>query len=317
MKIPKLIKIILKNVILFLIIVFLVGYIIDNWNKIGEFEYKISWFYLTLSFLSLLGSLAFLPLALRNIVKVLGYEISIRKMCSVLFYSQIAKYLPGGIWAYVGRVYFYKKEGMNATEASTCVFLETLLVLLSGIFVFFVSLLFLDKIPSSGSIRWIPNEYINEIWIFVLIILLVLMHPKTLNLLWGLIPARISKKKLQFDYNYFSLLRPAFFLVLFWLGIGIGFWLLIRTFFHMDTVLLPMAVGSYVMAWIIGFLAFFTPGGLGAREGVLIIALNLYLPTYISAMMAVASRIWWIMGELIWVLFSFAWNRFEREIKGM
>jgi uncharacterized membrane protein YbhN (UPF0104 family) len=310
MKIPKLIKIILKNVILFLIIVFLVGYIIDNWNKIGEFEYKISWFYLTLSFLSLLSSLFFLPIALRNIVEVLKYKISIKKMCMVLFYSQIAKYLPGGIWGYVGRVYLYKKEGMSARDASTCVFLETLLVLLSGIFVFFMSLWFLGRIPS---IEWIPSKYIPEIGIFVLIILLFLIHPKILNLLWGLIPARINKDNLQFHYSYFSLLKPGLFLVFFWFGIGGGFWLLIRSFFYIDPYLFPITTGSYVLAWIVGFLAFFTPGGLGAREAVLVLLLNLYLPIYISAIVAAAARIWWVIGELIWAFFSFAWNRFERK----
>lgn len=310
MKIQQLIKTILKNVILFLIIVFLVSYVIKNWNKIGEFEYEISWAFLALSFLSLLGSLFFLPLALRNIVKVLGYEISIRKMCLILFYSQIAKYLPGGIWGYVGRVYLYKKEGMSARDASTCVFLETLLVLLSGVFIFFMSFWFLDKIPS---IKWMPSKYIHEIGIFGLIILLFLIHPKILNLLWGLIPARIRKDNLKFDYSYFSLLKPGLFLVFFWFGIGIGFWLLIRSFFYINPYLLPITTGAYVLAWIVGFLAFFTPGGLGAREAVLVLSLNLYLPIYISAVIAASARIWWVIGELIWASLSFIWNKFERK----
>ncbi|MBW1672791.1 MAG: flippase-like domain-containing protein [Deltaproteobacteria bacterium] len=312
MKIQQVVKIILKNVILFLIIVFLVSYVIENWNKIGEFEYEISWVFLALSFLFLLGSLFFLPLALQNIVKVLGYEISIRKMCLILFYSQIAKYLPGGIWGYVGRVYLYKKEGMNAHDASTCVFLETLLVLLSGIFIFFLSFWFLDKTPS---IKWIPIKYIHEIGIFGLIILLFLIHPKILNFLWGLIPTRFRKDSLKFDYSYFSLFKPGLFLVFFWLGVGGGFWLLIRSFFCINPYLLPITTGAYVLAWVVGFLAFFTPGGLGAREAVLVLSLNLYLPISISAVTAASARIWWVIGELIWASLSFIWNKFERDGK--
>jgi len=312
MKIQQVVKIILKNVILFLIIVFLVSYVIENWNKISEFEYEISWVFLTLSFLFLLGSLFFLPLALQNIVKVLGYEISIRKMCLILFYSQIAKYLPGGIWGYVGRVYLYKKEGMNAHDASTCVFLETLLVLLSGIFIFFLSFWFLDKTPS---IKWMPIKYIHEIGIFGLIILLFLIHPKILNFLWGLIPTRFRKDSLKFDYSYFSLFKPGLFLVFFWLGVGGGFWLLIRSFFCINPYLLPITTGAYVLAWVVGFLAFFTPGGLGAREAVLVLSLNLYLPISISAVTAASARIWWVIGELIWASLSFIWNKFERDGK--
>ena len=83
----------------------------------------------------------------------------------------------------------------------------------------------------------------------------------------------------------------------------------------MDAFLLPLAIGTYVLAWIIGFLAFFTPGGLGVRETVLVLMLNLYLPVYISAVLAILSRVWWIIGELVWVLFSFVWNRFDGASK--
>jgi len=314
MKIQQVVKIILKNVILVLIIVFLVSYVIENWSKVDKFEYEISWVFLSLSFILLLGSLFFLPLALRNIVEVLGYEISIKKMCLILFYSQIAKYLPGGVWGYVGRVYLYKKEGMSARDASTCVFLETLLVLLSGIFIFFLSFWFLDQIPS---IKWMPIKYIQAIGVFGVIILFLLMHPKTLNFLWDLVPKRIKKDDLKFDYSYFSLLKPGLFLVFFWLGIGVGFWLLIRSFFYVDPYLLPITTGVYVLAWIVGFLAFFTPGGLGAREAVLVLSLNVYLPIYVSAVIAASARIWWVIGELIWASISFIWNKFERKKIGI
>jgi uncharacterized membrane protein YbhN (UPF0104 family) len=303
-------KYFLKTVAFFLIVFFLVSYIIDNWNKAGELKYELNWLYLSFSFLFLLVSLFFLPLALRKIVGVLGYKISIRKMCSVLFYSQIAKYLPGGIWGYVGRMYLYKKEGMSGSDASTCVILETLLVVLSGIFVFIISFSFLDEIP-----EWMPNEHLDEIGIAVLIVMLFLIHPKTLNFLWGLVPARINKNRALFNYSYVSVLKPALFLVFFWLGIGGGFWLLIRSFIYLDLHLLPVTTGIYILSWIIGFLAFFTPGGLGAREGVLVLALNMYLPVNISVIIAAAARVWWVIGELVWVLFSFTCERFENVKK--
>lgn len=303
-------KYFVKTVAFLLIVFFLIRYIFDNWNKTGELKYELNWLYLSLSFLFLLVSLFFLPLALRKIVRVLGYRFSIRKMCSVLFYSQIAKYLPGGIWGYVGRMYLYKKEGMSGSDASSCVFLETLLVVLSGIFVFFISFSFLDKMP-----EWMSNRHLNEIGIAVLIIMLFLVHPKILSFLWRLVPARISKDRALFNYSYVSVFKPALLLVFFWLGIGGGFWLLIRSFFYLDLNLLPIIIGVYVLSWIIGFLAFFTPGGLGAREGVLVLALNIYLPVNISAIIAASARVWWVIGELVWVLFSFTWERFENVKK--
>lgn len=298
-------KLILKYGILFLILFFLVAHIIKNWHTLDEFTYDVQWSYLGLSILSLMASLIFLPLALKSIVKLLKYEISLKRLCMILFYSQIAKYMPGGIWGYVGRVYLYKREGMNGRDATACVFLETMLVFISGIFVFCVSLFFWGKIPS---VAWMPHEYINEIGIGALVILSLLVHPKVLNFLWGLMPERFGKDKLQLKYTYVSIFRPVLLLIPFWIGVGGGFWLLIRSFYHMDLYLLPMAAGAYVLAWIMGFLAFFTPGGLGAREAVLVISLNFYLPISISTISAVLARLWWIAGELIWTLISFIWN---------
>lgn len=307
-KIAQLIKLILRYGILFLILFFLIAHIAKNWNKLDEFTYEVHWTYLGLSILSLLVSMLLLPLALRNIVRLLKYEISLKRMCMILFYSQIAKYLPGGIWGYVGRVYLYKREGMNGSDAFACVFLETILILISGIIVFCISLFFGGEILS---VEWMPREYFNEIVIAAMVILLLAVHPKVLSLLWKLMPARFDEEKLQLKYSYSSVLRPALLLIAFWLGVGAGFWLLVRGFYQMHVYLLPMAAGAYVLAWIMGFLVFFLPGGLGVREAVLVLSLNLYLPISISTISAVAARLWWVAGELSWTLLSLVWNGFE------
>jgi hypothetical protein len=312
-KIAQYVKLFLKSGVIFLILFFLIIYIINNWDTLDEFTYDISWLHLSLSILSLCCSLLFLPLALGSVVRLLKYQIPFKRMCMVLFYSQIAKYLPGGIWGYVGRVYLYKKEGMSASDASACVALETILVLVSGIFVFGLSLLFGGRAPRT---EWIPYEYYNEIGISVLIILLLLVHPKVLSFLWALVPMKFSGQRLQLKYSYFSVVKPAMLLVCFWLGVGGSFWLLIGSIYYTDVSLLSMAVGAYVLAWIMGFLVFFTPGGLGAREAVLVLALNLYWPISISTISAVAARLWWICGELIWTLLSFVWNGCEGIKKG-
>jgi len=76
---------------------------------------------------------------------------------------------------------------------------------------------------------------------------------------------------------------------------------------------LPMATCAFIISWVIGLFVFFTPGGIGTREAVLIVLLNLHLPVYISAFIAVTARIWWVMGELTWLFLSYAMNRFGAE----
>jgi uncharacterized membrane protein YbhN (UPF0104 family) len=307
-KMAQVLKLILRYGIPFLILFFLIAHIAENWNRLDEFTYKIDWTYLSLSILSLLASMLLLPLALRHIVGLLKYKISLKKMCMILFYSQIAKYLPGGIWGYVGRVYLYKREGMSGKDAFACVFLESILILISGIIVFCTSLFFGAKILS---VEWMPHKYFSEIVTAAIVILLLMAHPKVLSLLWRWVPARFSEQELQLKYSYFSVLRPTLLMITFWLGVGGGLWLLVRSFYQMDLYLLPMAAGAYVLAWIMGFLAFFLPGGLGVREAVLVLSLSLYLPISISTISAIAARLWWVTGELSWTLLSLVWNGFE------
>ena len=320
MKLSPFMKGFLKATVCFLMLIFISIYLLENWSKIEDYDFEIDFLYAGLAVLSILIAQFFLALALKNVVRLMKFEISMKKICLILFYSQIAKYLPGGIWGYVGRVYLYTREGMKAKDASACVLLETIIVVLCGVFVLLmlllISLFFFDKIPS---IEWLSESCLDEIGIlFLIVLLLFVIHPRILNFIWGLMPAKICKYKPEINYKYLSLLKPGLFMVFFWLGIGTGFWFLIRSFFGIDPYLLPITTAVYILSWIAGVIVFFIPGGLGPREAVLIVSLNLYLPISISAITAVAARIWWVLGELIWASFSYLWNRLDNgRIEGV
>jgi len=145
------------------------------------------------------------------------------------------------------------------------------------------------------------------------IALIIFMHPKILNSLLDIMPPIMNKNKVRFDYEFVSLLKPMLYLVIFWLGVGISFWFLIRSFIYIDSELLPMTTYAFIISWVIGLFVFFTPGGIGTREAVLIVILNLHLPVYISVFIALIARIWWVLGELIWLFLSYIMDRFGDE----
>lgn len=295
----------LKPLLVVIIIYFFSAYLYENWNKISEIRYETNWLYCSLSAMSLLATLFLLPISFRHVVALFNYDIPLKKISIILFCSQFAKYLPGGIWGYVGRIYLYRKEGMSVLDASKSVFLETLLVLLSGLFVSLCCLCFFDSYLMP---KYINSSYLRVAGIFVLIILLIVMHPNVLNRFLKIVPERFKKEDLWFDYHYGSLVKPSLYLIAFWLGIGVGFWLLIKSFIHIEPSLFPVTTGAFVLSWLIGIVIFFVPAGLGARELSLVALLNMCMPAYISAFIAVAARIWWVVGELIWFIISFVWD---------
>ena len=64
----------------------------------------------------------------------------------------------------------------------------------------------------------------------------------------------------------------------------------------------PGFVGSlaaFVGAWVVGFLAFPLPGGIGIREGVLVLGLAPWMPAHEAALVAIASRLVATTSELL------------------
>ncbi|MCK4572859.1 MAG: hypothetical protein KAU36_00740, partial [candidate division Zixibacteria bacterium] len=73
----------------------------------------------------------------------------------------------------------------------------------------------------------------------------------------------------------------------------------------MDNPAVPViaGIGAFVLAYEIGYLTVFAPGGLGARELVLITVLTPFLGP-VAAGMAVAARIWNLVTEFIAALIA-------------
>src|SRR5581483_7896968 len=61
-----------------------------------------------------------------------------------------------------------------------------------------------------------------------------------------------------------------------------------------------LALGGYALAWAVGFLIIFFPGGIGPREVALIAVLAPVLPSASALVVALASRVVMTIGDLVW-----------------
>ena len=75
----------------------------------------------------------------RNIIYKLGHNISFKNAFWIVSSSQIAKYIPGGIWFAVGRVYLSRNEKLKEEIVVLSVVVETGLTFLVGILLFLLS----------------------------------------------------------------------------------------------------------------------------------------------------------------------------------
>ncbi|MGH2626662.1 MAG: hypothetical protein ACRDHY_08445, partial [Anaerolineales bacterium] len=85
-----------------------------------------------------------------------------------------------------------------------------------------------------------------------------------------------------------------------WLGYGLAFCLLWSAFRPLPTGLeVLMAASAFPSAYVLGFLAFFAPAGVGVREGALVALTAPLLGRADATALAVIARLWLTVLELV------------------
>jgi uncharacterized membrane protein YbhN (UPF0104 family) len=233
-------------------------------------------------------------LTLRAMGVAIGWWTSIR----IWFVSQAGRYLPGGVWSYVGRFYLGRAE-MTADAAVTSMVLETGLRVASEIIVFLASLPFWSDLGFLG--RGLPLVLAIAVGLG-----LILLHPALLGRLsratllrrLGLGPVDLSRLR------YRSVLALLVYYVMTVLLTGGAFYLLVVALYPLPADLLPVLTGSLAASVVLGFLVPLSPNGWGVREGMLVFLLSRTMPLPVAVVVSAAARVWLSCGEAIWILVS-------------
>ena len=240
-------------------------------------------------------------LTLRTMKVPIGWWTSVR----IWFLSQAGRYLPGGVWSYVGRFYLSRAE-MTKEAIFGSIVLETGLRVVSEVLIFVLSLFF-----------WTDTGFISSRMLLLVISGvaggLLLLHPAVLE--------RLSKTSLlrraglgpiDVPVRYRTilvLLLPYYLLTV--VVVGVAFHLLVAALYPVPVRLLPALTGSFAAAVVLGFLVPVTPNGWGVREGVLTFLLSQAVPSSVAIVIAVVARIWLGVGEAMWILIAMysEWRR--------
>jgi glycosyltransferase 2 family protein len=86
-----------------------------------------------------------------------------------------------------------------------------------------------------------------------------------------------------------------------WLCFGAHAWFLISVFAGKSPHVFALSLGAYALAWAVGFLIIFFPGGIGPREVTLIAVLAPVMPSASALVVALVSRVVMTIGDLFWV----------------
>lgn len=259
--------------------------------------------FLLIALLTAVFSILLQMITWRIILKGLGYVVPYAVIFKGFALSFLPRYIPGTVWGYLSRgEWFFREYGIPRMITNIGSIQEVVVVLVSA-----VILLAIEDFPSSN--------FIFQLTWSILILALPILSWLLFDRL-----ARISfiSKVIKIDQSLSSSKsfiihwHQAIFIYIFqWVILG-GVVFATQAAFTgnawNETIhRLALSARSFSIAWVMGFLVVFVPGGLGIRELVLtnMLTINLGLPIELSGVISIISRFWLLAGEIFWVISGF------------
>jgi len=259
----------------------------NSWEEVRTYRWSCDYSLLALSLGIMLASLCLYAWQWRFSLQRLGAAISFIKALRIYFIGNLARYIPGTVWQFMGWFYLLEQEGVSPVQTLTSIAVNQVIQNMAGLTLAFVVLgQRLGKIASYPTLIVIPLG-------------LAIIQPSVLERLlnWGL---RLFRRgPVAIELTAWDLARFTAIHLSIWLGYGLAFYLFTRALYPMPLKWLPAWTGIFAGAWVIGFLSFLAPGGLGVREGILLYLLGLYLPSPVAIVVTLLSRLWVTAAELM------------------
>jgi uncharacterized membrane protein YbhN (UPF0104 family) len=126
------------------------------------------------------------------------------------------------------------------------------------------------------------------------------LYPPVIKFGLDLVLKTARRAPLEKSVSVGGMARALAWTTLGWLCYGAHAWFLISEFAGHGAHVLALSLGGYALAWSVGFLIIFIPGGIGAREIALIAVLAPVMSSASALVVALASRVVMTVGDLVW-----------------
>ena len=280
-----------------------------NWDDVRDRVMAMSWgrFWIASAMFAVF-LFTFRATTWRWILLSFGERLPVAAATRIWAISELARYLPGGIWQVLGRVYLVKPYGVSGTVSTTSQFLEMTVFLLA------------NMLLALGCLLWFgikSFEGAAERWLYVgmalVPVLMFVLHPKVLYTLINRFMRVMGKPQVTARMGFGKLSGLLVWAVAGLLWQSIAIWVLVEKPLELPLAKWWVVAGAYCLAWCAGFLAVWAPGGIGVRELVFMAAMQVALPqavrerfqhdpaalTGFLAFLSVLLRLWATAGELM------------------
>lgn len=282
---------ILLVLVLPLVFYYIYGQLRDGWARLDYYEWSLNLDYLLLSMMLAFAYFFLTVWIWQSILSYLGSELAFWKCFRMLQLAQLGKYLPGRIWAVGGQIYLGDRYGIPRQTTLWAAGLYWVFNLLCGALIFLPLLYFLVPLWTA----------VAATMVFLTLLGVACFPREALRFLSSLFSLAYAEKifagLLRFSPRQCLVVFFTFFIS--WSLFGLAFWSMVNAFVEVPLAAYYHALASFCGAWVLGILSFFTPAGIGVREGALVYLLGQFMQPPMTVIIPVAARLWITLVELI------------------
>jgi uncharacterized membrane protein YbhN (UPF0104 family) len=251
-----------------------IWYLVTSWHNTGPALARIGWLPAVFSIVPATAATTAAMLAWRQLLADLGHRLPVPSAGRIFFTSQLGKYLPGSIWAFLAQVELGRGLKVPRQLSFATSILALAVSLTVGLCVAVVLLPF-----GAG------NALTRFWWLWLVVpVLLLAIHPRVTTGGINLVLRLLRRPPLTVRPTSRGTLAAAGWQLLSWAFMGLHCYLLVRAVGANEWSSLPLAIGGFALAYCAGVLFVPVPAGVGVRE----LVLGAALATTISPQAAVA-----------------------------
>jgi uncharacterized membrane protein YbhN (UPF0104 family) len=226
----------------------------------------------------------------RAVLADLGGRLPVTAGARVFFLGQLGKYLPGSLWPVMAQMELGRDHQVPERASGVAVGVFLLVVVGTGLAV------------AAAVAPLLGPEALHAYWwlLAALPLAVAALVPPVLNRLLALAVRLARRPPLPAPLSTGGLLRAAGWAVASWLAYGLHVWVLAGQLGAGGPLLLARATGASAAAWCAGLLLLVVPAEAGVREAALVLLLGGALTRPQATVVAVTSRLLFVVGDLGW-----------------
>ena len=293
------------------VVYFVARQVARHWAETAAYDWRLDFAWLALSVVLALAALAVFAACWRLLIARFGRPVGVAAAFRISYLSNLGRYIPGKVWQLFGILYLARRHGVQPEEAGASFFLTQLFAIPASLLLFVGAAwleprLLVDRVAVAGT-----GTATALLLLFLGICLLVVFRPGLFLTLGGRLLRRLGRPVPEFTLTSGAALKLFAGYLVGWSLYGLAFWGFLHAVLGAAAPGPVAAVGLYNVAYQVGYLALFAPGGLGPRELVLALVLAPYAGALAPAV-AVVARLWSILIEILAAVFALLVGRSHR-----